>query len=86
MSREGSILTNSLMNIDVSRYSQRDWGVGDVEENNSSGSVTMPSVVDLERYGECCILLRKLPAWMTRKALEVFKSCKNAHEIVLSDK
>ncbi len=46
--------------------------MGNVDENNNSGSVTtMPDANDIERHGTSCVLLRKLPAWITRKALEV---------------
>ncbi len=59
--------------VGISIYLQRDWGVGDVDENNNN-SDSVPTTLDandVERYGTSCVLLRKLPAWIMRKALEV---------------
>ncbi len=67
---------------------KRDWGVGNVEEEKNSGdTVSMPDAKDIERYGTCCVLLRKLPAWITRKALEdeIIAAVGSFQRLVMSD-
>ncbi len=67
---------------------KRDWGAGNVEEEkNSGGSVTMPDAKDIERHGTCCVLLRKLPAWITRNALEdeIIAAVGSFQRLIMSD-
>ncbi len=68
---------------------KRDWGDRTVveEDESSCGSVTKPDAYDMERHGTCCVLLRKLPAWVTRKALEdeIIAAVGGLERLVISD-